>query len=236
MNSNNFKSRRSFLGLLATGAVTTGLTLVPKSIRATSNSAAAAGLMLDVQGEDAGALDNAVKAIGKKQHPVGYDVSQANHWGVIWSNVYYMTNAQTGTPEAQLGVLNVLRHHGMLFAMSDETIAKYKLGEFFGFDDPVSGEPTLRNPMYTPGEGDLPPLGLVGIKDLQAKGTLFCVCDMARQVNAMMVAKKLGLAKEDVYADFVKGTLPGIMPAPSGVWVLGRLAENGIAYIDASVG
>ena len=105
-----------------------------------------------------------------------------------------------------------------------------------GMDDPLTKKPTLVNPYYDPKDGVFPLPGLGGIKQLQEQGTVFCVCDMARKVNAMFVAKKMGLETEDVYNDFVEGTLPGIMPAPSGVWVLGRLAENKIAYIDASVG
>lgn len=231
MKSHDSRSRRNFLGLLATGAITSGLSLIPNSVLGNLESAFPKGMSTG-----AGELDDELKRVGKMQHPVAYDMSQANPWGFIWSNVYYMTNAETGTAEDQLGIINVLRHHGMLFAMNDETIEKYKLGEFIGFNDPLTNEPALKNPYYTPEDGVFPLPGLSGIKDLQAKGTVFCVCDMARKVNAMFVAKKMGLNQEDVYKDFVAGTLPGIMPAPSGVWVLGRLAENGIAYIDASVG
>ncbi|WP_373395919.1 hypothetical protein V8V91_15145 [Algoriphagus halophilus] len=71
---------------------------------------------------------------------------------------------------------------------------------------------------------------------MQDQGAVFCVCDMARKVNAMFVAQKMGLKQEEVYQDFVSGTLPGILTAPSGVWALGRLAENKIAYIDSSLG
>ena len=181
-------------------------------------------------------VDEALKNLGKMEHPVAYDVSQANPWGFIWSNVYYMTNAATGTPGNQLGVLNVLRHHGMIFAMNDATIKKYKLGAHFKFNDPQTKSPTLKNPYYVPADGTFPLPGLAGIKGLQAQGAVFCVCDMARKVNAQFIAKKMNLNTDDVYKDFVAGTLPGILPAPSGVWALGRLAENGIAYIDASIG
>jgi hypothetical protein len=177
-----------------------------------------------------------LQGLGKKSHPVAYDISQANPWGFIWSNVYYLTNGETGTPPAQLGILNVLRHHGMIFAMNDATISKYKLGEFFGYNDPVTKKPAVRNPYYEPVDGAYPLPGLAGIKGLLENGTVFCVCDMARKVNAQFVAQKMGLKQEEVYKDFVAGTLPGIKIAPSGVWALGRLFENKIAYIDASVG
>ena len=115
-------------------------------------------------------------------------------------------------------------------------LKKYKLGEFFGFNDPLTNSPALKNPYITPAEGVMPLPGLDGIKGLMEKGCQFFVCDMARKVYAQFVAQKAGLKTEDVYTDFVKGTLPGVIAAPSGVWALGRLAENGIAYIDASIG
>ena len=234
MKTNDLHSRRNFIGLLAAGMATTGLSVVPNLVQAGDNVIPEnLGDLSDHGGHD---LDAELKKVGGMDHPVAYDISQANPWGIIWSNVYYMTNEQTGTSGDNLGVLNVLRHHGMLYAMNDETIAKYSLGEFIGYNDPLTNEPATKNPLYEPEEGVFPVPGLSGIKGLQEKGAVFCVCDMARQVNAMFVAQKMGLKTEDVYSDFVEGTLPGIMPAPSGVWVLGRLAENGIAYIDASVG
>ncbi len=236
MKEDNLKSRRNFLGLFASSAVATGFALLPNGLQAKINENASPEFVLKNMGAGGNELDDEIKKVGMKQHPVSYDISQAIPWGFIWSNVYYMTNAETGTPANQLGIFNVLRHHGMIFAMNDETIAKYKLGEFFKFNDPLTKQPALKNPYYIPEDGVFPLPGLAGIKGLQDQGTLFCVCDMARKVNAMFVAQKMGLKQEDVYKDFVAGTLPGILPAPSGVWALGRLAENKIAYIDSSLG
>ena len=235
MRTNKSHSRRNFIGTLTTGAMVAGLSLIPESIQAKINSES-----LDLKLKDLGKggveMDEALKSLGKKAHPVAYDISQANAWGLIWSNIYYLTNEETGTSAEDLGILNVLRHHGMPFGLNDETINKYKLGEFFGHNDPVTNAPMTRNPYYEPEDGVFPLPGLAGIKGLQEKGTVFCICDMARKVYAQFVAQKVGSTTEEVYKDFVAGTLPGIEAAPSGVWVLGRLAENKIAYIDASVG
>lgn len=236
MKEETLQSRRNFIGLFATGAVATGISLLPNNLQAKIKTESSPDFVMKNMGAGGTELDEEIKKIGKKQHPVSFDISQANHWGFIWSNVYYMTNAETGTPANQLGIFNVLRHHGMLFALNDQTIAKYKLGEFFGFNDPLTKKPTLKNPYYIPEDGVFPVPGLAGIKGLQDQGAVFCVCDMARKVNSLFVAQKMGLNQEEVYQDFVKGTLPGILPAPSGVWALGRLAENKIAYIDSSIG
>jgi len=235
METQNLNSRRKFIGSLTTGAMIAGLSLIPDPIQAKIKSQAF-DFNLDDTSSYGAELDKALKKLGTKAHPVAYDISQANPWGLIWSNVYYITNGETGTSESDLGVLNVFRHHGMIFGLNDATIAKYKLGEFFGLNDPLTNAPTIRNPYYTPEDGVFPLPGLAGIKALQEKGTLFCICDMARKVYAQFVAQKVGAKTEDVYNDFVAGTLPGVKAAPSGVWVLGRLAENKIAYTDASVG
>ena len=233
MNSNN-ESRRKFVGKLAVGA-TAGLAFMAQPFSASSldSRTLQPNPNLSQIGNE---MDKALKALGKKSHPVAYDVSAANAWGMIWSNIYFLTNEQTGTKSADLGVLNVFRHHGMLFGLNDATIKKYKLGEFFGHNDPITKKPMLRNPYYKAEDGVFPLPGLAGIKALSAKGAQFCICDMARKVYAQFVAEKVGSSTEKVYEDFVNGTLPEVKAAPSGVWVLGRLAENGIAYIDASVG
>ncbi|MEP1097729.1 MAG: twin-arginine translocation signal domain-containing protein [Cyclobacteriaceae bacterium] len=229
----NTNSRRDFMGKLAVGA-TAGLAFVSNPLQVSSKSITPIlDGKLDQTGEKA---DRALKALGKKSYPIAYDMSSVNPYGIVWSNVYYMTNSETGTSPADLGVACICRHHGMIFALNDSVIKKYALGEFIGLNDPVSKSPAVSNPYYILKDGTFPLAGLEGIKALSEKGCYFFVCDMARKVYAQFVAQKIGSTTEEVYADFVAGTLPGVIVAPSGVWALGRLAENKIGYIDASVG
>ena len=180
-------------------------------------------------------IDRGLKQMGKKDHPVAYDISQAVHWGVTWSNVYYLTNEETGTPNGQLGVLAVLRHDGILFSLKDELIEKYELGKLLKGTD-LRGNTLTRNPMYDPKDGDMPASFLTGLKGLMEKGAMVCVCNMALKWYSGIAASQSGLNADEVYNEFVDSMHPGIEMAPSGVWVLGRLAKNGIAYIDASLG
>ncbi len=225
-------TRRAFMGTLAASA-TAGLSLLKTPAYAKFDGDLFRNKPFS---EGASEVDQTLKAIGKKAYPVAYDISQANPWGFIWSNVYYLTNTETGTREQDLGVLNVLRHHGIIFSFEHDLIKKYKLGEVFHYNDPVTQAVANRNPYYEPEEGTFPLPGLHGIDGLQKSGTAFCVCNMAYKVYSGVIAKNMGLKAEDVYNDFVAAKLPGIQLAPSGVWVLGRLAKNKIAYIDASVG
>ena len=239
METKQSNTRRRFFGQLASStAVAAGLALAPQALQALQAGSGTMGFpdTLDSIPMGDGDLDPIIKKIGSMSHPLAFDMSSVNPWGLMWSNVYYVTNKETGTPENELGILNVLRHHGMIFALDDATIEKYQLGEFFGFNDPITNKPALRNPYYTPEEGVFPLPGLAGIKGLQDMGTEFFVCDMARKVYSQFVGQKREADPAVVYEDFVKGTLPGIHGAPSGVWALGRLAENNIAYVDACVG
>lgn len=235
MKTKDLNSRRKFIGSITTGAVATGLAFIPKPMHAHA-SMKELGFGLDDIISDDDNLEATLAKIGKMSHPLAYDMSSVSPWGLIWSNVYYLTNGQTGTPPEKVGLLNVMRHHGMIFGLNSETIAKYKLGEFLHMNDPITGEPAVRNAYWEPEDGVFPLPGLAGIKKLQENGAQFCICDMARKVYSGFVAQKHGVDQETVYNDFVNGTLPGVKAAPSGVWVLGRLAENNISYIDASVG
>lgn len=223
-------SRRKFIGTMVVGA-SAGLSLLSNPAKALNS-----GFFKTIEASSDQNTDVLLKTVGKMKHPVAYDVSQPVHWGLTWSNVYYMTNEETGVANKELGVLNVLRHHGIIFSLKDEMVKKYKLGEVFGYNDPVSNKPALRNPMYEPGEGDMPMPVLTGIKGLQEKGAKFCTCNMAYKVYSGVVAQNMGLKPEDVYNDWVANKIDGVELAPSGVWALGRLMENGITYIDASLG
>jgi len=231
-STTNSNSRRTFVGTLAAG-VTAGLSLMSDPIQAKLRPELLGSLSVPEGADD---VDKGIKKIGKMEHSVAYDMSQANPWGAWWSNIYYMTNAETGTEGSELGVLIVLRHDGILYSFKDELIEKYKLGELLKGKDPQTGEPALRNPLYEPQEGDTPLPGLTGLKGLMAQGAMVCVCDMAYKVYSGAVAAMMELNADDVYKEFVAAKHPGLELAPSGVWVLGRLAENRIAYIDASVG
>jgi hypothetical protein len=225
-------ARRAFVGTLAAGTAA-GISLLSNPVQAKLRPELFESLKTPGGADD---IDRGLKNIGKMEHPVAYDMSQAIPWGAWWSNVYYMTNTETGTDASDLGVLIVLRHDGILFSFKDELIEKYKLGELLKGKDPQTGEPALRNSLYEPQEGDVPLPGLAGLKGLMEQGTMICVCNMAYKVYSGAVATMMDLDPDEVYNEFVAAKHPGIELAPSGVWVLGRLAENRIAYIDASLG
>lgn len=219
--TNLLSSRREFIGTLAAGAT---------GILASSGPLAAEPLHNTVDANDA---EEWMKKI-KGKHRIIYDAPEPHDgFPIIWSWVFYKTNNATGTADAELTAMVVLRHNAIPLAMEDKLWEKYKLGETFKITDTTTSAPALRNPYYVPTDQMWVGNGIEGIKALQARGVLFCVCDMALTVYSGMVAKGMNMKPEDVKKDWLGGLLPGIQPVPSGVWAIGRAQEKGCAYCYA---
>ena len=134
---------------------------------------------------------------------------------------------------SNMTAMTVLRHAGIVFAFNSSVWEKFKLGELVSFNDNQTGKPSLRNTVYETMEGDMPLPPIQGIKDLQSRGSMFCVCDLATRVYGSAVASKMNLDPDDVYAEMIEGILPGIKLVPSGVMALGRAQNENCAYIFA---
>jgi len=232
MENDNLNSRRTFLGSLALGAAAGSLSLLTSCKDETSTETAAA--VAAPEPEKLHEADEWLKKGIKGKHRIVYDGSTPHDgFAIAWNWAFYLTNNQTGTPDEDMTAVSVIRHKAIPFALEDRLWEKYKLGEFFGINGNVTKEPLLRNPYYEPQEGDfiLPPIE--GIKRLQERGAMFCVCDLALNVYSGFIAQGMGLEAADVYKDFVSGIHPGIQIVPSGVWALGRAQELGCGYIFA---
>ncbi|MEP6927518.1 MAG: twin-arginine translocation signal domain-containing protein [Ginsengibacter sp.] len=221
--------RRDFLKQVATGAAALSLTMLapPLSLKASA---------LDNENDpgDADAWFNKVKG----KHRMVFDVTKPNDMmPFAWPKVFLLTNAATGTPEKENGVVVILRHDGIPYAMENRLWEKYKFGELFKVDDSVTKAPSVRNMFWQPKPGDfkIPGVGevAIGINELQATGVMFCVCDMALTVFSAVAAQKMNLDAATVKKDWVSGILPGIQIVPSGVWAVGRAQEHGCAYCYA---
>jgi intracellular sulfur oxidation DsrE/DsrF family protein len=217
-------SRRKFMGTLAATAGMAGLAapLFANSLPAES--------LVSKSTNEADAWFDKVKG----SHRIVYDAPEP-HMGfpLIWAWAYYLTNNQTGTADNDMTAMVVLRHNAIPFAMKDELWEKYKFGDTFQITDNTTKKPSLRNPYYEPKEGDYPMPGIDGIKTMQERGAMLCVCDLALTVYSGKVAQGMNLNPEEVKKEWTAGVLPGIQIVPSGVWALGRAQEKGCGYIYA---
>lgn len=224
MDNQSKTPRRAFIGKLA--GTTLGIPALLSSVTAEASS-----LIPDtVAAADA---DEWFKKV-KGKHKIVYDAPEPHDgFPIIWSWVFYQTNNQTNTPDADMTAVVVLRHNAIPMAMKDDLWAKYKFGEVFKINDNNTKAAALRNPFYEPQGADFPMAAIEGIKKLQARGAMFCVCDMALTVYSSVIAGGAGLKPEDVKAEWVAGLQPGIQVVPSGVWAIGRAQEKGCAYCYA---
>lgn len=224
MNKENCNSRRSFIETLALGSAIGGLT------------AFSGGVVLAETNSDSKILNDAeewFKGI-KGTHRIVYDGSTPHDgFPIIWNWAFYLTNNQTDVPDSDMTAMTVLRHSAIPFAMNSSVWKKYKLGTVYGINDPKTQQPSERNPFYAPTEGDFPIPAIQGIKDLQARGAMFCVCDLAMNFYSGVIAGQMGLEAANVYSDFKAAVEPGIQIVPSGVWALQRAQKHGCAYVFA---
>lgn len=224
MKTTNSNSRRTFLGALALGTVAGGLTAI---------TGKAEEMPDDLLGKSLHEADEWFKGI-KGSHRIVYDGSTPHDgFPIIWNWVFYLTNNQTGSPDSDITGMTVLRHSAIPFALENRIWEKYPIGEVFGINDKATKTASKRNPYYEPQPGDFPLPQMEGIKRLQERGAMFCVCELALSVNSSRVAKQIGKDPTEVFNDWVSGVLPGIQLVPSGVWALGRAQEHGCGYVFA---
>lgn len=224
-NTKTPTDRRQFLTTIATGAAAMSLAAIPSI-----NLHAEEKQMID----DADAWFNKVKG----KHRIIFDAPKPHEiMPFVWPRVFLATNAATGTPEKDCGVVVVLRHSAIGYAFENRLWEKYGFGEMFEAEDPKTKKPSTRNPFWMPAKGDysVPGIGEVqiGINELQQSGVMFCVCNAAMTVFSAVVADKMKMKPEDVMKDWKAGLLPGVQIVPSGVWAVGRAQEHGCQYCFA---
>ncbi len=217
-------TRRDFLGAMVLGAAASGISAFANPLEARISA---------MNPEQMTEQENWFDKI-KGSHRVVFDGSTPHHsFPVIWNWAWYYTNNGSGSPDSDLTGMTVLRHDAIAFAMKDSAWEKYKLGEMFDIPDNSKKAAALRNVVYEPREGDMPMPVIEGIKKLQDRGAMFCVCDLALNVYSGMAAQKMGMDATEVYEEWKAAILPDIQIVPSGVWALTRAQEHGCSYIFA---
>lgn len=216
-------SRRNFMGAVMLGATASTLSAL--------GNPAFAGIT-DFNVTQMNQADDWFKKI-KGTHRIVYDGSYPHKgFPIIWNWAFYLSNNETGSTDDDITAMTVLRHDGIPFAFNSSLWEKYPLGELFHVKK-ADGTNYERNPYYEPQEGDFPLPGIQGIKDMQARGAMFCVCNLAMSVYSGAIAKQMELDPKETYEEWKAAVLPGIQIVPSGVWALGRAQENGCGYIFA---
>ncbi len=106
---------------------------------------------------------------------------------------------------------------------SDKLWEKYALGERSKIIDPVTKKPAVRNVFLDD--------STLGVKALQARGTIFWQCNIALNSIAQQLATARQLPVAEVRADLLAGLNPGVRVVPSHVMALGLVQERGLTYV-----
>jgi len=218
--------RRDFLGMLATGAAAIGI----GGIASGSVSRAVASTPFQ-SGSDMG-MGAWISKI-KGAHKQVFDATTVNHgFPLAFARVFLTTNNNVGVPDSDCTAVVVLRHDAIPIGMESRLWEKYKMGEHFEVMNPETKAPLTANPFYMIPKGVLP-FDDMTVDELQKRGALFCVCDMALTFNSMRVGKAMKMDPAEVKKDWVSGLLPGVQIVPSGVLAVNRSQEAGCTYCYA---
>jgi intracellular sulfur oxidation DsrE/DsrF family protein len=218
--------RRDFLGMLATGAAAIGI----GSLASGSVGKAVASTPFQA-GNDMGLESWLSRITGK--HKQVFDATSVNHgFPLAFARVFLSTNNSVGVPDSDCTAVIVLRHDSIPIGMESRLWEKYKMGENFEVMNPETNAPMTKNPFYMIPKGVLP-FDDMTVDELQKRGAMFGICDMALTFNSMKVGKKMGLDPAEVKKDWVAGLLPGIQIVPSGVLAVNRTQEHGCTYCYA---
>jgi intracellular sulfur oxidation DsrE/DsrF family protein len=225
---NQSGQRRAFLKQFATGAAVLGAGMLAAPLPLAAATTPVFG------DSDADEWFNQIKGA----HKMVFDATEPKGMmPFVWPKVFTVTNAATGTPEKDCGVVVVLRHNAIPFALNNDLWAKYKFGEMFKINEADGKTPATKNPFWqpapdtykVPGIGPVP----IGINELQESGIKFCACAMAITVFSAVTAMQTNQDAESIKKEWMAGLLPGIPAMPSGVWAVGRAQEHGCAYCFA---
>jgi hypothetical protein len=106
---------------------------------------------------------------------------------------------------------------------SDRLWEKYALGERSKIIDPVTKKPAVRNIFMDD--------ATLGVKALQARGTIFWQCNNALSNIAQRLAATRQLPAAEIRADLIAGLNPGVRLVPSHVMAMGLVQERGVTYV-----
>jgi len=121
-----------------------------------------------------------------------------------------------------------IARQGFPINIQDALWAKYELGRRWELKDPTTGEWARRNIYFD--AMPAPPGKVVGVKPLQARGSVFWQCNNALNTIVRELAADLGQPAEPLRAELIAGFNPGVRLVPAHTMALGLAQEHGCTY------
>ena len=128
-------------------------------------------------------------------------------------------------PANQIKIVSAMHGPANMLNFDDYVWKKYRIGEWLKNDDPLTGQPAVRNPFVVSKAGADMHRGSQDPSDenssfqdtsmqaLQARGVQFLSCHTATEEQARVLIKQYGLAQqpEEIVKDLLAHTVPGVL-------------------------
>jgi hypothetical protein len=111
----------------------------------------------------------------------------------------------------------------------DALWAKYELGRLWEINDPDTGTWARRN-VFLDAIPGMPAGKVVGVRPLQARGTIFWQCNNALNNVSRRLAREFGGTFEAIRPELLAGLNPGVKLVPAHTMLLGLAQEHGCSY------
>jgi hypothetical protein len=226
-----FLTRRSFIGKAAIGFATFGAVSAP----------ADAQLVYKSTDWNVAEFDRLIKNRARVKQV--FDETQIGG-GRFLNNIKNSLNGlQFGfnIPAEQIKILSAMHGPANMLNFDDYVWKKYRIGEWLKVDDPLTGQPAVRNTFLVSKSG--PDFQFASqdpndensffqdasIQALQARKVQFLCCHTATEEQARLLIKQYGLTQqpEAIVKDLLAHTIPGVLIVAAMVSAIALLQSEG---------
>ena len=162
------------------------------------------------------------------KHTAVFDCTEPESGNGVWrASIWKKQNVDVlkAAPGDLVPVI-VLRHTAIILAMQQSFWDKYDIGKSKKVTDPMTDEPTTKNPVLSPGDG--------GLISQMGSGAVALACSLAFQQCIDTIATHDKVAKDEAKKRAVAYLIPGVILQPSGVFAVLHAQNSGAKYIKAS--
>ena len=158
----------------------------------------------------------------------GTSLHQARSFLAGYAQVYGLT-------DADLSAVLIIRHAAVPMVLGDALWADGAFGEKEKLKDPVTGEPTKRNPFLNiPADAQHALSWPDGALDnLMARGVIVLACDLALANVAGQIAARMKIPRTDARQLITDHILPGVVRMPTGIFATSHAQGVGCGMMYA---
>jgi hypothetical protein len=162
------------------------------------------------------------------RHKQVFDLSDLELGLVVVKNWLDAHEAVYGLKFPKVNAVVGIGGHAFPINASDALYQKFPIGEQWKVNDPETGKPAQRN-TYLEG-GKAGPFVGAGVRPLQARGTIFWMCNNALHGVATRLGNAVKRPEPEVYAELRAGLNPGVIVVPAHTMLIGLCQEHGCSY------